>query len=244
MERVYPNADWGLAIESSGAWGSVALGRGFEIHGTRTLPAPRQYAAQFLPAVQALCAECSVLPTQIRYVFLSAGPGSFTGLRIGVTAARMLALAHTAGIVPVPTLDVIAHNALQSPSDVSAVAVVLDAGRARVYAAWYQRGADDMTPGSQPAEVDPYEFLLTLPEHVAVMGEGITYHRPAIERSGRRILPEALWPPRAETVYRLGLAHARKGRLVDRRQLIPVYVRPPEAEEKWAARTRPPSPQS
>lgn len=228
-----------LALETSGAWGSAALGRGPNILAARALAQPRQYAAEFLPTIQELCAEHQTAPPDVRLVFISSGPGSFTGLRIGVTAARMISLSSGARLVAIPTLDVIAQNALGAEPAVDHVAVVLDAKRGNVYAASYRRNGAVMEAQSTAAEVEPFAFLSGLPADCAVLGEGVTYHRPAIERASRMILPEPLWPPRAETVYRLGYAKALAGQFANRRDLIPVYIRPPEAEEKFAARPNP-----
>jgi len=227
---------WNLALETSGAWGSVALGLGGEVRATRSLTAPRLYAAEFLPTIRDLCAESSVSPDEIRSVFISSGPGSFTGLRIGVTAARFIAMANDARLVAVPTLEVIAQNALRTESPPDDVAVVLDAKRGHVYAAWFQRAGELMVPRTAAAEVDPLVFLNSLPGSCAVLGEGVGYHRAAIAQSGKPILAETLWPPRAETVHALGFSRAALGQIVNRRDLIPVYIRPPDAEEKLAAR--------
>lgn len=228
-----------LALETSGAWGSAALGRGPVILAVRTLDQPRQYAAEFLPTIQKLCAEHKTAPSDVRLVFISSGPGSFTGLRIGVTAARMISLSSGALLVAVPTLDVIAQNALDAEPAVDHVAVVLDAKRGNVYAAWYRRNGAVLEAQSAASEVEPFAFLSELPADCAVLGEGVTYHRAAIERASRLILPEPLWPPRAETVYRLGYVKALAGQFVNRRDLIPIYVRPPEAEEKFVPRPNP-----
>ena len=233
---------WSLALETSGAWGSVALGFGAEVRAARSLTAPRLYAAEFLPTIRDLCLEMAVDPKLIRNVFISSGPGSFTGLRIGVTAARFIALANGARLVAVSTLEVIAQNAFLAAASPEWVAVVLDAKRGHVYAAVFQRVGELMRPMSVPAEVAPFEFLHFLPAGCAVLGEGVAYHGGAIERSGKIVLSEALWPPRAETVYQLGFARAAAGQFVDRRDLIPVYIRAPEAEEKFAARAGASSP--
>jgi tRNA A37 threonylcarbamoyladenosine modification protein TsaB len=68
------------------------------------------------------------------------------------------------------------------------------------------------------------------------LGEGVLYHREAVVASGLAILPESIYPPRAETVYRLGVERAAQGHPVAARDLIPIYIRPPEAEEVWQAR--------
>src|SRR3972149_226432 len=131
--------EYGLAFETSCAVGSVAVGRGAEVLGARTLSRPKAHAVEFLPTVKALCEVHGVEPPSIQRVYVSAGPGSFTGLRIGVTAARMIALGVDARVVAVPTLEVIAQNALDTNPPPLHVAVVLDAKRSRVYAAAFVR---------------------------------------------------------------------------------------------------------
>ena len=105
---------YGLAFETSGALGAVALGRGPDVLDVRQFSGPRRHAVEFLPTIDAICRSNAVTASQIERVYVSSGPGSFTGLRIGVTAARMISLANDARIVAVPTLEVIAQNALRA----------------------------------------------------------------------------------------------------------------------------------
>jgi len=233
-----------LAFETSSAVGSIAIGRGAEVLESRTLSRPKAHAQSaarpvrldatwFLPTIKALCEAHQVEPTHIERVYVSAGPGSFTGLRMGVTAARMIALGVGARVVGVPTLEIIAQNALDADPPPSRVAVVLDAKRSRVYTAAFILQGGAYVATSDPIEAEPFEFLSAQPHDCAVLGEGVPYHRPAIESADRRILPESLYRPRAETVYRLGFDRAERGEFSDPRTLVPTYIRPPEAEEVW-----------
>ena len=87
-----------------------------------------------------------------------------------------------------------------------------------------------------PHETDPAVFLQSQPPGCAVMGEGVTYHQAAVESSGLTILLPDSYPPQATTVLALGWQLADNGEAVDPRDLVPTYIRPPEAEEKWAQR--------
>ena len=234
----YTDHTCALAFETSSTQGSVALGRGGQLLEVRPLSVPRQHAAQFLPTVEALCRAHGVSPRDIALVIVSSGPGSFTGLRISVTAARMIALAHAAALVSVPTLSVIAQNALQAMPPLRRVAVILDAKRGKVFAQSFQRIADRYEPLDEPGERDPAAYCADQPTDCAIMGEGVPYHRAAVEAAGRTILSDELFPPRAAVLFDLGVERARTGALTERRALTPLYVRPPEAEEKWALRRR------
>ena len=229
-------SDLGLAIETSGTYGSVALGRGDTVCGIHEFATPRAHAVDFLPAIAGLCREQGIKPSDFAYVFLSIGPGSFTGLRIGVTAARMMAFSTQARIIGVPTLEVIAQNANLLPKPPESVAVILDAKRQRVYAAFFQRISGVFQSDSGAEELEPAAFLAALPEGCAVLGTGVTVHRETVQRYGLKILPEGFYRARAETVYALGRRMAPTAENLDPRMLVPDYVRRPEAEERWEQR--------
>lgn len=226
----------GLGIETSGALGSVALGLGDTVCGKYDFATPRAHAVDFLPAIARLCRFHDVAPADLAYVFLSIGPGSFTGLRIAVSAARMIALSTHAKIVGVPTLTVIAQNANLLPQPPATVTVLLDAKRQRVYAASFRRISGIYRCDAVPEEVDPGAFLATRPDSCPILGEGVLAHREVTKRSGLVVLPKDLYRARAETVYALGLRMAKNGEIVHPRLLVPDYIRRPEAEERWEQR--------
>jgi tRNA threonylcarbamoyladenosine biosynthesis protein TsaB len=230
-----------LAVESSTVIGSLALGRGDEVLESSSLTEARNHARGFLPLAVEVCRRHEARPGEIEMVFVSAGPGSFTGLRIGVTMAKMLSLSNGCRLVAVPTLDVIAQNALcagdsGSPAAPERVVVMLDAKRGRVYTASYVCRDGVYVAESAPIEANPHAYLeeqFTRSGPQCVIGEGVLYHREAIEASGAHMLDTSLYRPRPEVVYRLGCRLAAEGKFTDRRSLTPLYIRAPEAEEKW-----------
>ncbi len=225
-----------LAIETSGRVGSVALGIGCELKRSARFRADFSHAAELLPTIDELCRALSWTPSDIDHVYLSIGPGSFTGLRIAVTLARALALSIKADIVAVATLEVIAQNAMLVDEPPPQVAVLLDAKRGQVYSAAFERAEGRYARAVDACIADPIEFLNALPQPVCVLGEGITYHREALACVAHTQLPEALWPPRVETVLKLGYEKAQRGEFEQPTALAPVYLRRPEAEEVWARR--------
>jgi tRNA threonylcarbamoyladenosine biosynthesis protein TsaB len=166
-------------------------------------------------------------------VFVSIGPGSFTGLRVGVSVARTLAWAVGAKIVAVPTLDSLARNALSVTQPPPNVAVVLDAKGGRAFCAAY-RLRDGRYEQVHPAQMaEPEVFLALCSRPLAVLGEGVPSHRQAIIDSGATILDPGLWAARAESVVRVGISLAEAGRYTPGGDLIPLYIRRPDPEEKW-----------
>jgi len=226
-----------VAFETSADFGAVAVGRGPQILEARRLSGPRRHAAEFVPVLAALCRAHDIAPGRIAHVYLSVGPGSFTGLRIGVATARMISFAWGARIVAVPTLEAVAQNAATLDDPPQRVAVILDAKRGNVYAAEFERRGPDYVAASEAAEVSPARFFAARPAGTAVLGEGVPAHREVLGACGVRVLPDHCHPADVQTVYRLGYARAIRGEFVEARSLVPLYVRPPEAEEKWLRRT-------
>ncbi|MGN6368373.1 MAG: tRNA (adenosine(37)-N6)-threonylcarbamoyltransferase complex dimerization subunit type 1 TsaB [Phycisphaerae bacterium] len=229
-----------LALETSSRHGSVAIALGDNLLETRQLPPGNRHAAQLMPALRDLTLKHGWRPDQIDELYLSLGPGSFTGLRIAVAIARAMHQAIGCKIVGVPTLDIIAQN---TPTDFPFAIPLLDAKRSQVFAARYQRHGPELTAITNPALVHPAPFItetatLARGAPIALLGEGIDYHRPALDpllaaHPNLHLLDPALWPPRAETVYHLGRRLAQEGRYADPRTLLPIYIRLPEAEEVW-----------
>jgi tRNA threonylcarbamoyladenosine biosynthesis protein TsaB len=234
-----------LALETSGRIGSVAVAQGLTLLATRELPSTMRHAVELMPAIRDLTREQGWQPDQIDHLYLSLGPGSFTGLRIAVAIARALHQATGCKLIGVPSLDVIAQNA---PPEFALVIPLLDAKRTQVFAARYERTPDGTLTQTAPAAlVDPTTFLEQAAElesqnsrlktqdsrlKIALLGEGLTHFHPApsplIEQ-----LPPALWPGTAATVHRLGYQLAQQNQFSDPATLLPLYIRLPEAEEVY-----------
>ncbi|MEM1107815.1 MAG: tRNA (adenosine(37)-N6)-threonylcarbamoyltransferase complex dimerization subunit type 1 TsaB [Planctomycetota bacterium] len=98
---------YNLAIETSSRTGYVALGSGNEIIEAVELPAKRRHNLDLVPTIDALCKEHRLKPADLAEVYVSLGPGSFTGLRIAIATAKMFALTLGTKLVGVPTLDLL-----------------------------------------------------------------------------------------------------------------------------------------
>jgi tRNA threonylcarbamoyladenosine biosynthesis protein TsaB len=213
--------------------GSIALGNGGEVLARRSLSAGMKHAGELHTAMQDALAEVGWPAFSLNEIHVSIGPGSFTGLRIGVTVARTFAWTNTARIVAVPTLDALACNALAVDPPPPNVAVVLDAKRSQIYTALYQYEKGGYIRTQDACLANPADFLKNSPHPLAVLGEGIDYHRPTIDTASVRVLDRELWPGRADSVYAVGLQLAERKIFTDGGDLLPLYIRRPEAEEKW-----------
>lgn len=225
-----PRKRYNLAIETATADGGVALGCGDELLAAEQLPAQQRHAIGLLPAVDRLTREHGFAPSDAEHIYVSVGPGSFTGLRIGITAAKMLARLTGAKLVAVPTLDVIAENA---PTDRPRVAVCLNAKRGQCFTGIYDRLDDRWARRVEPALLTPDQIAGHEP--AALIGDAFVIEQlewsPSIER-----LDPTLAVPCARVVWQLGRALAERSAFTEAYALAPTYVRLPDAEEKWRER--------
>jgi len=162
-----------LAVETSSRVGSVALARGAALLAERTFSAPLQHSAEVFPAIDQLLNQSGFVSGDIAQVYIAIGPGSFTGLRIAVTMAKVMHLANATPVVTVNSLDIIAANIGDAPSALSLqdfgalppnrIAAVLDAKRGEFYAAVYQR-VKRPPPASRTDVVSNTGYLIPAPQ--------------------------------------------------------------------------------
>lgn len=223
-----PHGDLILGVETSGRSGSVALCRGTEVVVERTLAeAGRRHAQSLVAEVAEVLREADVRPHDVRILGVSAGPGSFTGLRVGVVFAKTWAYATHARLVAVNTLEAIAEAA---PGDALRIWVLSDAQRSDVYAGCYARTA----PGG-PLRVEHEIAILPMTEWQTMVAEGDVVTGPGVDKLpghfGMTFAASDVRLPRAAIIARLALETDRKGHWADPATLEPYYVRKSAAEE-------------
>ena len=223
-----------LAIETSGRIGSVALIDEDGAIEEREFQHGLQHAAMLIPLIDELCQKRGWKPADMEEVYVSVGPGSFTGLRIGITLAKTLAFATGAKLVAVPSMRVLVENA---SAEARHAIVVLDAKREQVFTARFERAEGNWVERETEHLEALSSMLQRAPRPVELIGEGIAYHTQYIPQD-REILitPEERWRARAGVLARIGRESAREGKFVDPFLLEPIYIRPPEAQEKLEAK--------
>jgi len=188
------------------------------------------HAVSLLPLIEEVLRVDGCSVDDLDAVAVSCGPGSFTGLRIGLSVAKGLARAAEARLVGVPTLEALAKTVADTRSRICAV---LDARRGEVYAAsfvadaggWRRVTPDTLTTAAALAE--------TLPTPCVVVGDAVeAYGDLWRERLGSRVtlLPFDTYGPRGGTVAALGWQRAQAGDFDDLHALEPFYIRPSDAE--------------
>ncbi len=223
-----------LLIETSGRVGQVALAEGETILDARRLDEARRHARDLAPTVAELLAARGWKPRDLHAVVVGRGPGSYTGLRVGLMSAKTLAYATGCALVAV---DTFAALALQAPDDALRIDVLGDAQQEKVYRQSFARVAPDaLLADISPLVIEPMSAWLdglTAPR--TVTGPGLRLYRARLP-VGVAVVAEALWEVRAESLLRLGLARYRTGERDDPFSAEPLYLRPSSAEEKWRTR--------
>ena len=158
---------------------------------------------------------------------VSIGPGSFTGLRIGLSLAKGIAYAAGLPIAAVSTLEALAWAADPAPGDV--VWAVLDARMREVYAASFERTATSLVRRTVDEALRPDALAPRITAGALVIGDGAETYT-VLGASGARLLPFAAHHPRGGIVARLGAAILHAGNGADVGTLEPTYVRPSQAE--------------
>lgn len=222
-----------LAIESATPRGSVALVSGGTVLVERFLPAGLQPSESYLATVDRLFSESGTGPEQVGQVAVSGGPGSFTGLRVGMAAAKGFCFGWGKPIVSVPTLHALA---MCFPREGTTICPVLDARRKEVYVGFFRWEGGICLRMTPDAALPPEDLPDILPDGtIYFCGDGILPYR---QRMCDRIGARALFPPPGEEFPRaaaVGLLAERmltEGAAEDPRSVVPAYLRPSEAEVK------------
>jgi len=210
-----------LGIETATSRGSVALCGGGELLGELMLANPRSHSERLLPAIELLLGSASMSAADLAAVAVSAGPGSFTGLRIGVAAAKGLAFSLEIPLYGIPSLQVLAANA--SPV-VASVCAVIDARRGEVFSLLNREEAKISAPD---------DLAASLPGRTLVLGEvpaDLAVLLRKRSEDGIVLAPAHQNIPRAAVVALRGEALLSSGRASEAEGLTPFYLRPSDAE--------------
>lgn len=218
-----------LAIDCATKTIGLALLEETEVQGELYLRPGRHHSEVLLTALEALFLLTGKAPLQVDLLACTVGPGSFTGLRIGVSTVKGLALAMSAPVAGVSTLAALAMNATPRAG---LICPLIDAGKDQVYAGLFRIGPDGLPqPVTAERLIDIREFLKDLDhEAVVFLGDGAVRHAGLIEKTRRGFHCCRAHPLLGSAVGLIGLDRYRHGCLLDAETFAPSYLRPSEAE--------------
>lgn len=221
-----------LAIDTASSTASVALGDLNQIHASFQLSTGLTHSEQLLPMIDAAMNISRTDPASIQGIAVTIGPGSFTGLRIGIASAKGFALGWQVPVYGVNTLDVLAQSAMSQPG---LICPCLNARRGEVYTALYQSDGHQLLHLSQPQAMLMKDLLAALDgrEIVYFCGDGVDIYKELIQENGHL---QAAVPARyVQAAYLIPLVADRKQTeyALSINQLEPLYLRESEAVIKW-----------
>lgn len=223
-----------LGIETSTAAGSVALVRDGAVIGEAALdPSGRRHARTLVAEMDRLLRAAACRAVDCDVVAVSLGPGSFTGLRVGVVAAKTLAYATGCRVAGIDTFLAVAEN---SPPDTVDLRVIGNAQRGELYVGRYARGTDGrFLREGELSILGVEEFCRGRAPGDVVSGPGVDLLAEEC-RERLTMLPRDQREPTAAVVARLGEQAISAGHAADLWTLAPLYLRKSAAEEKWELR--------
>ncbi|MEM9176364.1 MAG: tRNA (adenosine(37)-N6)-threonylcarbamoyltransferase complex dimerization subunit type 1 TsaB [Myxococcota bacterium] len=222
-----------LALESATDWLSIALAEDDGVVLWREAERTRQHSAALLPLVQSALAELDWRVSQLDALAVSAGPGSFTSLRIGLASAKGLAFGRDWQGVGVSTLEAMAMGALDGAEEGAQVVALLDARRGEWYAGGWRRPREGRSAGLVEGLYDPETMAQDLKGPVTFCCPDRSGWHAAFAAAGLpvddRIEGERA-RPRADRVARLGIEALARGEGEPVEALAARYLRRAEAE--------------
>lgn len=233
-----------LALDTSTAQVSVAFGDDGMVLGSVELVGGRRHAEQLAPAIDYLRRECGVELDRLAAIAVGTGPGLFTGLRVGVTTAKVMAQALRIPVVGVPSLDLVAYPLRYSERTVVAV---LDARRREVFAARYQPVPGGVQRVSDYAVYAPAELVAELaaegaesPHGLLLAGDGVArFPDEFAALDHAEVAGPEFAAPSVSALVALATAHAQREEFVQPADVHPLYLRQSDAEILWGTSERP-----
>ncbi|MGY8767174.1 MAG: tRNA (adenosine(37)-N6)-threonylcarbamoyltransferase complex dimerization subunit type 1 TsaB [Pirellulales bacterium] len=218
-----------LAIDTSTRNASLAVFDGPKLLKFAEIAPDLRTASALTPALSELFSSVNWKPKEVQLIAVTEGPGSFTGLRIGITTAKTLAYVANADVLGINSLRVIANRA---PESVSQLSVAMDAQRRQLFVANFARDAKTLWQLEGELQiVDAVNWVENCTESTTISGPGFTSLIEKIPK-GVELLSEEVRQPNAIALGELAYADDQTGRREDVLKLLPKYYRKSAAEEK------------
>jgi tRNA threonylcarbamoyladenosine biosynthesis protein TsaB len=224
-----------LAIETATAVCAAAIASGGKLRSEKKLDLPHVHSEKLIALIEGALDDARVEPQDVDGIAVSIGPGSFTGLRIGLSVAKGLASAWSKPIVAVPTLEALAYSALSlfRATGGEFIVPMIDARRNDVYAAVYRvkNGIPEERSPSQALPLEEFGDFIRDADTVLVVGDGAVKCREFLTKSNSRQDSRVLFPAdgksscSASTVAFIGEHMLKDGRRADLESLEPLYVK-------------------
>ena len=224
-----------LGVDTSGLVASVAVVEDETLLAEYTINYKKTHSQTLLPMLDEVVRMTELDLADMDAIAVSAGPGSFTGLRIGSATAKGLGMALDKELISVPTVDGLAYNLVGAKE---LVCPLMDARRNQVYTGLYAFEQDNMTTLVKQCAVDICEIIGKINEQgraVVFLGDGVPVYRSAIEEYRQvpyYFAPAHMSRQRGGSIAALGLQYALEGKTESAAMHRPEYLRLTQAERE------------
>ena len=219
-----------LAVETSSPTFSVAVCGGEKILNSSAMGGMGRPSSHLMEMIQQGMEQAGFTLEDLDGFALSIGPGSFTGLRVGVMTVKTLAWSLKKPVLPVSSLEVIAQNAGSSSQP---VCIFLDARKGKVYSALFEAdGAGHLKRLSQDRLLLPEEALKQIPKGTLLLGDGVQRYSELFASHEQKpvVAPASDWIPKAESLCRIAVSRWPTGTVDDPHRLVPQYLYSQESD--------------
>lgn len=216
-----------LAIDTATRWLGLALHDGKTIITEEGWRSVNTQTIDLAPAVATILACSGITAANLKAIAIAIGPGSYTGLRVGLGLAKGMALAYQTPLIGIPTLDIVAASFCELPGD---LIVTAEAGRTRILVGRFQWTKRYGWQTDERPELTTWAALLDAQQSEATFAGEITEEASkAIRNSGKpfTLAPPAACVRRAGYLAELGWRHWRKKKIDNPAALVPDYLREP-----------------
>jgi tRNA threonylcarbamoyladenosine biosynthesis protein TsaB len=227
-----------LAIDTSTPVVSIALGDDEHVRAELRVATDsargsgaRRHAELLAPGIAALCDQAGVVVADVSAIAVGVGPGMFTGLRVGVTTAKLLGQTLRVPLVAVPSLDLVAYPLRFTPR---LIVAVLDARRREVFTSAYRPVPGGIQRVTDYQVLPPAELVAELAaggDELLLAGDGVARYRAEFAELERaEVASPAFDAPSAVALVELAAAHIAREEFVTPNEVVPMYIRKSDAE--------------
>jgi tRNA threonylcarbamoyladenosine biosynthesis protein TsaB len=222
-----------LLLETSGSSGIVALGFGSTIVAHRVLEIAKKHVSDMAPAIAEMLKECGWEAKNLDAIATGIGPGSYTGLRIGLMSARTLAMMTGARLLGISTFEILAQHCLEVGH--AKIEIIADAQQDKIYAQHFENNNSQLISASELKIVSTAEWVANRDISFAIAGPGVPKVIPLVP-ANQGMVVEQSGDINKESFLALALKKLFSHHSDDPLSLQPLYLRRSSAEEQWDKR--------
>ena len=218
-----------LGIDASSKFLNIAFSEDEDIIREEFHLLDRRHASELVPKVKELLKKSRVPINKIDAFVIGLGPGSFTGLRIGVSAVKGFGMASGKPCIGIASIDSIACNAIDCGVD---IVPVIDAKRGQVYAAIYRRNGKSVIRKSDYLLLPVEKLMKNIERDALFLGDGLILYKDKIKSLNKKavFLEEKYWYPGAGNLIKLGFSKIKKVKKTNLDKLTPLYLYPEDCQ--------------